>query len=219
MTLRHALPTFALVLAVQPLAAWSPSFHEAQTRMALTQVPRALRVYLESHRTALMEAARGLPNDRVPMPEEVLEQFQRIVNFSQDRKGHEVLVRELGILAHMIQLMTDPSALQGASGLRSHFEAYADGQFKDVVLTREDYWAHKGVPDLSGKLQEYSRIKTERLQRLAPTFDPETRRRIGAWDRLSPAFGVLQASYSQGVHATANLWILAYRLCGESWGL
>lgn len=214
--IRRALLT-ALTLA--PLQAWSPDFHEAQTRMALTQVPRPLKAFLESHREVLVRASRGLANDRVPLPEEVHEQYRLVVQFSEERKSPEVIVRELVHLGRMVQLMTDPSALQGATSLRAHFEAYADSEFPQLVLTREPYWGHQGSPDVAARIQDYARLKADRYRRLEPTFDHATGRRASTWDRLSPAFGVLQAAYSQGVHATANLWILAYRQCGEAWGL
>ena len=41
---------------------------------------------------------------------------------------------------------------------------------------------------------------------------------MGAWDDLSVPFAQLQLAYSNGVNATANLWIQLWRAVGDQWG-
>ena len=50
-------------------------------------------------------------------------------------------------------------------------------------------------------------------------YDTAAGKRIGPWDVLSPPFAQLQLSYSNGVNATANLWILVWRSAGGDWNL
>jgi hypothetical protein len=40
---------------------------------------------------------------------------------------------------------------------------------------------------------------------------------VGAWDELSVPFAQLQLAYSNGVNATANLWIQLWRAVGDQW--
>lgn len=207
----------ALLGALQPLGAWSPSFHESQTRQALALLPRGMRTYLAPNLQVLLREARGLPKDRVPTVEEVEEQFHRVLKASEERRSRETIARELGTLAHMVQLLTDPSAFGGASLLRDHFEAFADSQTKDLVLTAEPAWATRGAPDPRKRLLELARQKTERLALLEKHFDPQTGKRLVVWDKLSVPFALLQTGRNSGVHATVNLWILAWRMVGDSW--
>ena len=50
-------------------------------------------------------------------------------------------------------------------------------------------------------------------------FDQERNVRVGAWDELSIPFAQLQLAFSEGTHATANLWILLWRAVGDRWPL
>ena len=210
------LPALVALLAPQ-LAAWSPRFHEAQTMLAVRLAPRRMAAFLAAHPAELRQGARGQANDQVPTVEDVEQQFQEIVALSEDTRRPERLVRELGTLAHQVQLLMDPSAVRGASPLRDSFEAYADEKLPRLILSREPFWAVKAPLDPRPPLLRWAKVKYERHQALLECFDEKTGRRVGPWDELSVPFAQLQLSYSNGVNATANLWIQLWRAVGDRW--
>jgi hypothetical protein len=156
-------------------------------------------------------------NDQIPAPEDVEEQFQRILQISEEQHRPELLVRELGTLAHMAQLLLDPSATAGVTPLREQFETYGDEHLPRLVANREPFWALTEPLDPRPRLLKWSDVKYERHRLLLKHFDLATGRRVGSWDILSPPFAQLQLSYSNGVNATANLWIQTWRAVGELW--
>jgi hypothetical protein len=101
--------------------------------------------------------------------------------------------------------------------LRDTFETYADEKLPRLVVCREPFWALKAPLDPRPALLRWARTKYERNQALLQAFDESTGRRVGPWDDLSLPFAQLQLSYSNGVHATANLWIQLWRAVGEQW--
>jgi hypothetical protein len=217
--MRHTyLRRFALTVLLAPiLGAWSPRFHEAQTTLAVKLAPHRMAQFLRSHSEELLQGARGQNSDQVPTVEEVEEQFQRIVALTEQKRRPALLVKELGILAHQIQLLMDPSAIHGATPLRDAFEAYGDEKLVRLVLSREPFWAVRGPLDPRPALLRWTTRKFERNTTLQPFFDDKTGRRVGPWDDLSLPFAELQLAYSNGVHATANGWILLWRAVGDQW--
>ncbi len=209
--------TSCLLAASTPLAAWSPRVHEAQSRLALRMVPVRLLEVLKPHQAALLESARGQANDQPPTVEEVEAQFVRIVALSESKAPLDRVARELGSFAHQVQLLSDPSATLGVTRLREFFEAYTDGRFKELVLTREPFWAAKAPLDPRPPLLQLAQVKFERHARLAEHFDAESGRSIGQWDELSVPYAQMQLAFSTGVHATANLWTLLWRAVGDLW--
>ena len=207
---------FTLCLATG-LCAWSPRFHETQTRLAVKLAPRRLRGFLLTHQAELIQGARGQSSDQVPTVEEVEEQFQLVVKFTEDRRRPEALVRELGVLAHQVQLLMDPSAIRGNTPLRDSFEAYADEKLPKLVLSQEPFWSAKGPLDPRSALLRWAKQKYERTQVLQTFFDDKAAKRLGGWDDLSLPFAQLELAYSNGIHATANLWILLWRAVGDQW--
>ncbi|WP_243333120.1 hypothetical protein [Mesoterricola sediminis] len=199
------------------LAAWSPTFHEAQTTKAARLLPAGMARFLEDHRRDLLAGARGQHNDQVPTVEDVEEQFRRVVALSEERKRPERIARELGVLAHQVQLLTDPSAVKGVTPLRESFQAYGEEKLARLVLSREPFWAVAAPLDPRPKLLEWARTKFERHEALQAWFDEGTGRRKGGWDELSVPFAQLQLAYSNGIHATANLWIQLWRAVGDLW--
>jgi hypothetical protein len=173
--------------------------------------------FLEEHPNELLQGARGQANDQVPTVEEVQDQFERIVSLSEDNARPERVVRELGTLAHQVQLLLDPSAVRGATPLRDSFEAYADQSLPKLILSREPFWAVTGPLDPRPFLLRMTKVKYERHQALLECFDEKTARRTGSWDDLSVPFAQLQLAYSNGVNATANLWIQLWRAVGDRW--
>jgi hypothetical protein len=212
--LRAAL---ALLLACGPLGAWSPRVHEAQTAKAVRLLPRRMAVLLRAHPQILLEAARGVANDQPPTVDEVEAQFRTLLRVSEEHRRPEEIVRDLGLLAHQIQLLTDPSAMEGVSPLRESFEAYADENLPHLLVTQEPYWASQGSLDPGPALRQFLVIKQERNRRLKENFDEVAGRRLGPWDDLSLPFAQMQLAFSNGVNATANLWILAWRAVGDQW--
>ncbi|GLH67154.1 hypothetical protein [Geothrix edaphica] len=206
-----------LLLAGLPLGAWSPKVHEAQTAKAVRLLPRNLAALLRAHPQELLEGARGVANDQPPTTEQVQAQYRTILRLSEEHRRPGDIVRDLGVLAHMVQLLTDPSATEGLSPLRESFEAYADQNLTHLLVTQEPYWAATGSLDPEPALQRLLATKQERNRRLREHFDDATGRRIGPWDDLSLPFAQLQLAFSNGVHATANLWILAWRAAGDQW--
>ncbi len=203
--------------ACGPLGAWSPKVHEAQTARAVRLLPKRMAAFLRAHPQALLEGARGVANDQPPTVAEVEAQYRTILRLSQERRRPEDIVRDLGVLAHQVQLLTDPSAIDGLSPLRESFEAYADGHLPHLLVTQEPYWAVSGSLDPAPALQRFLATKLERNRRLREHFDEALGQRIGPWDDLSLPFAQLQLAFSNGVHATANLWILAFRATGDLW--
>lgn len=210
-------PALALLLACGPLGAWSPRVHEAQTAKAVRLVPRRMAALLRAHPEALLEGARGVANDQPSTVEQVEAQFRTILRLSEERRRPEDIVRDLGILAHQVQLLSDPSAIEGLSPLRESFEAYADEHLPHLLVTQEPYWAVTGDLDPGPALRRLMVTKQERSRRLREHFDEGVGRRMGPWDDLSLPFAQMQLAFSNGVHATANLWILAWRAVGDQW--
>jgi hypothetical protein len=213
------LTVLALLLGGRLLGAWSPKVHEAQTGKAIRLVPRRMALLLKAHPQALLEGARGVANDQPPSVEQVQAQFQTLLRISEEHRRPEEIVRGLGVLAHQVQLLVDPSALEGMSPLREHFEAYADEHLAHLLVTQEPYWAATGRLDPEPRLRQFMAVKQERNRRLREHFDEGTGRRLGAWDELSLPFAQAQLAFSNGVHATANLWILVWRAVGDQWEL
>jgi len=60
-------------------------------------------------------------------------------------------------------------------------------------------------------------VKAERHGVLLGCLDEETGKRKGSWDELSMPYAQLQLSYSNGINATANLWIQLWRAVGDQW--
>lgn len=209
--------TWPCFLVCSALAGWSPRVHEAQTAKALRLLPRGMAAFLKAHPQALMEGARGVANDQPPTVEQVEAQFRTVLRLSDERRRSEDIVRDLGVLAHQVQLLTDPSATSGVSPLRESFEAYADANLPHLLVTREPFWAAQGALDPAPALAGMMAVKQERHQRLLAHFDQATGRRIGPWDDLSLPFAQLQLAFSNGVHATANVWILVWRAAGDLW--
>ncbi len=212
-----AIGLLLLALACGSLGAWSPRIHEAQTARAVRLLPRRMAAFLRAHPQALLEGARGVGNDQPPTVEQVEAQFRTLVRLSEEHRRPEELVRDLGRLAHQIQLLTDPSAQEGVSPLRESFEAYADDHLAHLLVTQEPFWATRGQLDPAPHLRRLLETKQARYQRLREHFDEATGRRIGPWDDLSLPFAQMQLAFSSGVHATANLWILLWRAVGDQW--
>lgn len=199
------------------LQAFSPAFHEAQTRMAITRVPNRLQQALRAHLPDLLAALRGTPRSQVPTPEDIDAQFRKILRLCEEQRATETIMREMGLLALQVQLLSDPSCLQGQSPLRDHFQGFADQMLPSLVFTEAPYWALAGTPEPLPQLRSMARLKTERLALLDAHFDERTGKRLVVWDRLSVPFALLQLGYNQGVHDTANIWIMVYRVTGASW--
>ncbi|HET8715567.1 MAG TPA: hypothetical protein VFM16_07070 [Holophagaceae bacterium] len=214
-TLRRILPA---LLAAGSLGAWTPRLHEAETVRAVRMVPRRLALLLRAHPQVLLEAAKGQANDQPATAEDVASEFRTIQRMSKEGVGAEDLVRELGILAHLVQSLEDPSCTTGVTPLRDTFEAYADEKLPKLVVTREDYWALEGPLDPTPRIQAWAATKAARTQVLQACVDASGKR-LGPWDDLSLPFAQLQLSFSNAVHATANLWILLYRGWGATWPL
>ncbi len=205
-------------LVVSPLAAWAPRVHEAETVKAVRMVPRRLSLMLRAHPQILLEAARGQANDQPATAADVASEFRTILRMSKEGVGAEDLVRELGVLAHLTQSLNDPSSTTGVTPLRDTFEAYADEKLLKLVVTKEPFWSLEGDLDPEPKLQAWAATKAARSQVLQGCVDA-TGKRLGPWDDLSLPFAELQLSFSNSVHATANLWILLYRQVGAFWPL
>lgn len=208
-----------LLWAASTLAAWSPRFHEAQTAVALGLIPPRMSAFLRMYARELRDGARGVANDQVPSPEDVEEQFARILKISEEQRRPELLVKELGTLAHMVQLLIDPSATAGVTPLREVFEGYGDEHLARLVANREPFWAITEPLDPRPRLLAWTETKYARHRLLLQHFDLATGKRVGPWDVLSPPFAQLQLSYSNGVNATANIWIQVWRSVGELWDL
>jgi hypothetical protein len=207
----------ALGLASLGLSAWTPRFHEAQTKVALRMIPAPMSALLAAHPDALKQGSRGVGDDQPPSAEDVERQYARVMALSQARANPGEIVRELGRLAYLVQEITAPGATSRVDALRESFEAYAEGRLKMLVVTREPFWSVKGDLDPRPKLLEWSSLKYRRHRQLLEHFDLKTGRRLGQWDDLSIPYALLQLSFSNGVQATANIWILIYRATGDLW--
>jgi hypothetical protein len=170
------LPLLPLLLACR-LCAWSPSFHESQTLLAARLTPQGMAGFLQAHRDELLQGARGQANDQVPTVEEVEAQFKLIIGLSDGSVRPGRVVRELGVLAHQVELLTDPSAVRGTTALRDSFEAYADEKLPHLVLSREPFWAVHAAIDSRPVLLRWAKVKYERHEVLLGCFDETSGRR------------------------------------------
>jgi hypothetical protein len=209
----------ATALAWGSLGAWSPDFHEVQTDKAMKLLPARMTRFLAAYPRELAAGARGQSNDQVPTVEDVEDQFRRIVLLTEEHKRPERLVRELGALAHQVQLLMDPSAIRGISPLREAFQSYGDEKLHRLVLSREPFWAVTAPLDPRPRLLTWTRVKYERFEALRECFDEATARRKGGWDELSVPFAQLQLAFSNGINGTANIWIQLWRAVGDQWEL
>lgn len=203
--------------AASSLRGWSPRFHETQTEFAAGFIPRGMADYLKAHPLELAQGARGTSSDQAPTVEDVEEQFRRVIRMSEERRRPAVLVRELGTLAHMVQLLTDPSASRGMTPLRDRFQAYGDEHLRRLVVSQEPFWAVKAPLDPRPALLQWSQTKWERHRTLLEHFNEATGTPSGSWDTLSVPFAQLQLAFSNGVNATANIWIQTWRAVGDLW--
>lgn len=210
-------PASIVLFASSSLPAWSPRFHEVQTELATGLIPRRMTDYLRPHAAELARGARGVSSDQTPTVEDVEEEFRLIIRMSEEKRRPALLVRELGTLAHMVQLMTDPSATQGMTPLRDRFQAYGDEHIRRLVVSREPFWAVTAPLDPRPALLDWSKTKWERHRLLLESFDEASGSPRGSWDTLSVPFAQLQLSFSNGVNATANIWIQAWRAVGDLW--
>jgi hypothetical protein len=214
---RMGAGTLLLMLSSLALGAWTPKFHEAQTRAALRLIPHRMAAYLKGNLPSLVQGARGQYLDPIPTVEEVEAQFHRIVSLSEEQTRPEILAGELGVLAHQVQLLCDPSATQGSTPLRDTFQTYGEEKLGHLVLVREAPWAHLGPLDPRPALLRMVKTKYERYQTLATCFDDVKGQRVGPWDDLSIPYAQLQLSFSSGVNATAALWTQLWRAVGDQW--
>ncbi|HNX94689.1 MAG TPA: hypothetical protein PKL14_05965 [Holophaga sp.] len=211
--------TLSAALAATSLGAWSPRFHEAQTELALGLIPKRMALYMRSHAEALRKGARGISNDQVPNVEDVEASFRRIIEMSENHRSSDAIVRELGVLAHQVQLLTDPSATTGVTPLREQFEQLGDEFLPKLVAFQEPFWSLTEPLDPRPRLLQWDKQKYERHRLLLAHIDPTTGQRVGSWDVLSAPFAQLQLSYSNGVNATANIWIQLWQSAGDAWDL
>lgn len=207
----------ALGLASLGLLAWTPRVHEAQTKVAARMIPTPMSALMGAYPDALKEGARGVGNDQPPSAEDVVDQFGRILALSEAHKNPVEIVRELGRLAHLVQEITAPGSTLGTDPLRESFESFAENRLNTLVVTREPFWSLKADLDPKPKLLEWAKLKYHRHEQLLDHFDLKTGRRLGQWDDISIPYALLQLSYSNGVQATANIWILIYRATGDLW--
>ncbi|MCL1894329.1 MAG: hypothetical protein FWG02_08870 [Holophagaceae bacterium] len=205
------------IIVFTPCLAWSPQVHTAQTRIAKGLIPKAMAKYLEQHSQQLFTAAVGKSNSQVPTPEEVEKLFFGIIEMSENGRPAKEIISELGRLANMVQLLTDPSATGGLAFARRVFSEYADEHFSKLVAVKEPLLAAKEDFNPSKAIQTWSRTKYQRYRSLVSHINPDTGAKIGTWDTLSVPFAQMQLGYSEGVNATANLWICAWRMVGNFW--
>jgi hypothetical protein len=200
-----------------PCFGWSPQVHALQTKLAKGLIPKAMTEFIDQHHDVLSESGRGLANSQAPTPEDVESQFFKLLKISENRRPAKEIVQELGRLAHLIQLLTDPSVTGGQTFARRVFSDYADEHFSKLVAVRETLFAAKGDLDPRAAIQAWGNAKYERYRSLSGFMNLNTGAKIGAWDTLSVPFAHMQLSFSEGVNATANIWIMAWRMAGSYW--
>ena len=218
MKVRSLAFSILVIPGANPLVAWTPRVHEAMTVKAVRMVPRRLSLLLRANPQVLLEAARGQANDQPATAADVESQFRTILRMSREGITASDLTRELGVLAHLVQSLNDPSCTTGVTALRDTFETYTDQNLPKWVVTREPFWSLDGPLDPDSKIEAWAATKAERTKLLEGFVDPSGRK-VGPWDDLSIPFAQVQLSFSNSVHATANLWILLYRQTGALWPL
>ncbi|MBS1767187.1 MAG: hypothetical protein JST05_07295 [Acidobacteria bacterium] len=218
MTRRVLMSLLLAAPLAMPLSAWPQRLHEAMSVKATRMLPRRLSLLLRAHPQVMLEAARGQANDQPATAADVESEYRTILRMSKEGVGAEDLVRELGLLAHLVQSLDDPSCTGGVTPLRDTFEAYADEKLPKLVVTREPFWALEAGPDPDPRIGAWAARKAARTQTLQACVDA-TGKRLGPWDDLSLPFAQLQLSYSNAVHDTANLWLLLYLQVGATWPL
>jgi hypothetical protein len=185
--------------------------------MAKGLIPNAMSEFLDRHAQSLSDSFARSDNIPAPTPEEVEQQFLKVIAISESGKPAKEIVIELGRLAVMAQLLTDPSATSGLTLARRTFSDYADEHFSKLVAAREPLVAGKGSVDPRPAIQGWTKVKYERYSSLASHINLDTGARIGTWDTLSVPFAQMQVGFSAGVNATATIWIYAWRAAGGFW--
>ncbi len=205
------------ILVTTTLGAWSPRMHETQSVKALRLIPRPMADFMRAHQVAFLEGARGMAAYEPPTAEAVAAQFRTVVRMSEERRPADDIARDLGVLARMVQALNDPSCSLGLDPLRLHFESYADQNLHHLLVTSEPFWSLKADLDPTPRILAWQDQRRERHQRLLAHFDQQKGKPLGPWDDLSVPFAQLQLSFSNSIHATANLWILLWRSSGDAW--
>jgi hypothetical protein len=216
MSCRRVTTVISTIVSL-PCLGWSPQVHALQTKFAKGLIPKAMAEFIDRHHAAFSESGRGLVNAHPPTPEDVEGQFLKLLKISENRRPLKEIVRELGHLANMVQLLTDPSATGGAAATRRVFSDFADEHFGKLVAVRAPLFAAKGDLDPRAAIQAWGKAKYERYSSLSNFVNLGTGAKIGAWDTLSVPFAHMQLSFSEGVNATANIWIMAWRMAGAYW--
>jgi hypothetical protein len=216
MNCRRITTLFSTIVSL-PCLGWSPQVHGLQTKFAKGLIPKAMAEFIDRHHDALSESGRGLASAKAPTPEDVEGQFLKLLKISESRRPPKEIVRELGHLANMIQLLTDPSVTGGSAAARRVFSDFADEHFSKLVAVRAPLFAAKGDLDPRAAIQAWDKSKYERYNSLSNHVNLGTGAKIGAWDTLSVPFAQMQLSFSEGVNATANIWIMAWRMAGGYW--
>jgi len=213
----HGITILAAVVAGLPCAAWSPKVHSMQTSLAKGIIPRGMANFLDQHPAALIEACKRVDRLQAPTPEEVEQQFDKVVKMSHDGKPPAEIVYELGVLASMIQLLTDPSVTGGLTHVQRTFSAFTDEHFDKLAASKEPLFAARGERNPRSAIHAWTRQKYERYRLLTNHVNPNTGEKIGTWDTLSVPFAQMQLGFSTGINATANIWIYAWRAAGGYW--
>jgi hypothetical protein len=207
----------AAAIVGMPCAAWSPKVHSLQTSLAKGIVPRGMANFLDQHGAALFEASAKVGSMQAPTPEDVEQQFDKVVKMSEGGKSPKEIIQELGRLACMVQLLSDPSVTGGLTKAQRTFSAFADEHFDKLAAAREPLFAARGDLDPRPAIHAWSRQKYERYRILTRHINLDTGAKIGSWDTLSVPFAQMQLGFSSGINATANIWIYAWRAAGGHW--
>jgi hypothetical protein len=206
----------ALTIGV-PCTAWSPKVHSLQTKLAKGIIPRGMANFLDQHPAALLEANKKVGRLQAPTPEDVEQQFDKVVKISHDGKPPAEIVYELSVLANMVQLLTDPSVTGGLTHAQRTFSTFADEHFDMLAASKEPLFAAKGELNPKSAIHAWTHQKYDRYRLLTNHINPSTGEKIGTWDTLSVPFAQMQLGFSTGINATANIWIYAWRAVGAYW--
>jgi hypothetical protein len=241
MNFRRVVPSALVLLVVMAPAAFAftDAVHQDVAEQAARLMPTSLRHVLAHHVDELRAGATApLPTDdaglflypdgsRGTLDEAVQRQTQRVLDALARRSSMGVVVREMGVLSHLVALGSDPlHVTEHDARTRDwgpQFEQFVEsrlprmrvvfGGYDSPALDRDD------VPSFVQECAARTRLTASLLPRMYILSDGSVAR-DSAFDDRHPVFGVASLAHAHAITDTARLWLFTWiKSNGDASGL
>ena len=240
MKTRRLAPALALLVMLAPGArAFTDAVHEDVAQQAGRLMPTSLRHVLARHVDELKAGATApLPTDeaglflypdgsRGTLDEAVQRQTQRVLDALARRSSMGVVVREMGVLSHLVALGSDPLHVAEQDGRAREwgprFEQFVEsrmprmrvvfGGYESPALNRDD------VPSFVQECATRTRLTASLLPQMYVLSDGSIAS-DKAFDDRHPVFGIASLAHAHAITDTARLWLFTWiKANGDASGL